>query len=342
MVTGSIPPGSGLSSSAALIVASLLSILKGNSLIPEATSPGNDQAPLVSNADLVQLAREAEGKIGVNSGGMDQSASILAQPGASLYVSFAPQLQVESVNLPSVTVDGKEEKLVMVIANSLATHDLAGGAKKQYNLRVVETLIGARVLGQALGLFDDADNDPANPRRPQLREIVARFGGEPSPASKDGLDLDNSLTTDALESALTSILEKLDSILGSTDAHRAQGHTVEELVTMSGMDPDVFKKTYLDFIEVDTSDQGDRFRIYMRVKHVFSEALKVLQVRRICRDSSTSGDVNKGKSDVETIGRLMDQSHQSCKELYECSNEELDELQQLCKKAGSVGSRLSG
>jgi N-acetylgalactosamine kinase len=38
----------------------------------------------------------------------------------------------------------------------------------------------------------------------------------------------------------------------------------------------------------------------------------------------------------------MDASHKSCKELYECSCKELDELVEAFKSAGAVGARLTG
>ena len=41
---------------------------------------------------------------------------------------------------------------VFVIANSLVVSDKAVSAKAQYNLRVIETLVGARVLTKELGL----------------------------------------------------------------------------------------------------------------------------------------------------------------------------------------------
>ena len=330
MITGSIPPGSGLSSSAALIVASLLSILLGNKLI---SNGSDDQAApsKITNADLVQMAREAEAKIGVNSGGMDQSASVLSRAGQGLYVSFAPELEVENVKLPDVRLeDGSAEPLVMVITNSLTRHDLSRGAEKEYNLRVMETLIGARILGHKLGLLSQEKGDD---ERLQLRTVLGRFGGE----TKDKI-----LSADELEKTISSILTEVDDHLGAP-----QGLLPSELASLMGMSEDE-STTFQSQMKVDTSDQGGRFRVQMRAKHVFEEARRVLAVRRICLESAAAGAGASsssglaGESNVQEIGRLMNESHESCDKLYECSNSELNELVQVCREAGSVGSRLSG
>lgn len=45
---------------------------------------------------------------------------------------------------------------------------------------------------------------------------------------------------------------------------------------------------------------------------------------------------------LEELGKLMNESHASCRDLYDCSSDELEVLTKMCREAGAYGSRLTG
>ena len=76
------------------------------------------------------------------------------------------------------------------------------------------------------------------------------------------------------------------------------------------------------------------FKLKDRALHVYREASRVLLFRQMC---------TKNTADVaERLGEIMNVSHESCARLYECSCPELDELVNVCRAAGAIGSRLTG
>ena len=76
-----------------------------------------------------------------------------------------------------------------------------------------------------------------------------------------------------------------------------------------------------------------QFELKKRATHVYSESLRVVQFKMATENPSVT---------MEELGRLMSESHASCRDLYECSCPELDELAVLCEKSGSYGTRLTG
>lgn len=75
-----------------------------------------------------------------------------------------------------------------------------------------------------------------------------------------------------------------------------------------------------------------QFKLKPRALHVFGEALRT---EIFCKSCETT------QSLVE-LGRLMTESHESLKNLYECSHPELDKLVNICMTYGAFGARLTG
>ncbi|KIJ98167.1 hypothetical protein K443DRAFT_680961 [Laccaria amethystina LaAM-08-1] len=304
LVTGSVPAGSGLSSSAAMVVASTLAFLAVNGKLENAaTASGN---ALLNKGDLVRISMENEKRVGVNSGGMDQAASVMSDPSSALYISFHPELKAEPVRLPPGAV--------FIVANSLVVSDKAVTAKRRYNLRVVETLVAARILARSLGL------DVGEKARVTLRQVVGLSAGE-----KEGEDIG----VVSLMGALKRIQQELDILKPKNQDNEDElGVTMEEMIGLTGLAPDVFYDVYLSWVEIEAT----HFQLYQRAAHVFGEALRVLEFRDACLEVDN----------LSKLGQLMNESHFSCSTLFDCSCPELDQLTHLARTAGAYGSRLTG
>ena len=73
------------------------------------------------------------------------------------------------------------------------------------------------------------------------------------------------------------------------------------------------------------------FLLYQRLQHVLTEWARV----NAAYDSLQNGDMLQ-------LGKLMDASHASCRDLHQISCPELDMLTEISRKAGAIGSRLTG
>uniref|UniRef100_A0A2P2K6T6 Uncharacterized protein MANES_15G001800 n=1 Tax=Rhizophora mucronata TaxID=61149 RepID=A0A2P2K6T6_RHIMU len=121
LIDGTVPTGSGLSSSAAFVCSATIAIMA----IFSVNFP---------KKELAQLTCKCERHIGTQSGGMDQAISVMAKPGFAELIDFNP-IHATDVELP----DGG----TFVIANSLAESQKAVTAATNYNNRVVECRLAA-------------------------------------------------------------------------------------------------------------------------------------------------------------------------------------------------------
>ncbi|KAI0755968.1 GHMP kinase, partial [Irpex lacteus] len=371
LVTGSVPAGSGLSSSAAMVVASTLAFLAVNDKLSpspsssspspsssHSPSPGSPDSPQdgkrLTKGELVEMAVENEKRVGVNSGGMDQAASVTSLPTSALYISFFPSFSVESVPLP-MTNSSSTPRAVFVCANSLVVSDKVVGAKTRYNLRVVETLVSARILARLLSLTSLLSPSSPTNKKFTLRHVLSAYLSVP---------LSQPLTPSELKSGLERLLREVGRLkakvlrgeeefvypenekgweeeeiggVGDEDS----GVTLEEMVAFSGMGEEEFREVYLSWVDVEAT----HFHLYKRTKHVLTEALRVLQVRELCLSTSTSSPpttTTTSPTILTRLGTLLTRSHTSCTTLYACSHPRLDVLTSLALSLGAYGSRLTG
>lgn len=158
---------------------------------------------------------------------MDQAASIISNAASALYITFYPSLNAFPIPLPP--------RSVFVCANSLVVSDKAVTAKRRYNLRVVETLVGARVLARALGV------QVGESEKVTLREVLGRVVGE-----RKGEELD----VDELRKVLERMVKEVEVLKPKGRwSGEELGVTMEEMIELSGLPEAVFRQVYLSWVE---------------------------------------------------------------------------------------------
>jgi len=158
---------------------------------------------------------------------------------------------------------------------------------------------------------------------------MARLIGEPEDAQSEGVEV--------YRKGLERMVKEVECLRpeGKKDGEQL-GVTMETMVEWSGLDKKAFEDVYLSWVEVEAT----HFQLYKRAKHVYEEALHVLQFRDLCLAAASSGTA--GLAVFQQLGELMNASHASCSSMCECSCPELDELTAIARKSGAYGSRVTG
>jgi len=308
LADGTVPSGGGLSSSAAFVCASALAVMKAN---------GVDD---VDKKELVELAIVSERAVGVNSGGMDQSASVFPLQGSALYVSFVPELSAKNVAFPEL-----KSPLTFVIAQSFVAADKHVTAPVCYNLRVVEVSLAALVLSKIFGL-KNVPSDAA-PLGVSLRGFHDTYFQE-----KAGVKNNYAVSKAEFQTQLQDLVQKVDQYLP-----QEEGYTREQLSEILDMSIPDMERKYMTKFPI----RADRFLIRQRALHVFTEAIRVLKFNAML--SSSPGQSAQDNTDfLQALGALMNETQDSCRDLFDNSCPELDELCRLARSAGAYGSRLTG
>lgn len=151
LVRGEVPIGSGLSSSAAIEVASALALLANSSLT-------------MDRVELAKLCRRAENEfVGVRVGIMDQFISCCGHAGHALMLDCR---SLEFRLLPLL------EDVSLVICNTMVKHELGSG---EYNVRRAQCEEGVRILSLSLPnvrALRDVSAEQLEQHRAELSELV--------------------------------------------------------------------------------------------------------------------------------------------------------------------------
>ncbi|SCU78744.1 LADA_0A07294g1_1 [Lachancea dasiensis] len=306
-VCGNVFTGGGLSSSAAFICAVALAVIRANA----------GKSFDVPKQELTQITAKAEHYVGVNNGGMDQAASVCGEVDHALYVEFKPELKATPFRFPQL----RNSEIQFVIANTTVVSNKVETGPVNYNLRVVEVTVAANVLSAKYGVVLQR---VGNLEKGTLREFMDAYYGRYKGATQPW---DGNIEQGIIR--LNEMLKLVDETLTERE-----GYTVQQASNAINCSVQEFTRDYLTNFPV----RFQVLKLYQRAKHVFSEALRVLEALKLMTQGSFTDDAQF----FDAFGQLMNESQKSCKELYECSCPETDEICRIARANGSYGSRLTG
>jgi len=336
-VQGEVPDGAGLSSSSALVVASVLAFTQvfaqlisreegilrlflGNASGSRSAGPlATWDRAIISFANAMPSVKaavcaRAERRVGTLGGAMDQTASLMGREGYALLIKL-PSLAVKCIPLSRNTT--------FVVATSSVMAKKALDAATHYNRRVVECRVAACVLARRLsGHAISAEQDLASSVR--ILRDVERWAPSWAEAGEPAADGSSASTQWMLQQSAAVL--------------RPGGYTLAEAAQEAGV-PDLYslfdseqEAPAFDVLASMEREGGAPLKLRDRATHVFSEAIRVMQFAHLSRQFGAEAQ----------LGRLLSESHASCTGLYECSCPEVDELVSVCTSLGAFGARMTG
>ncbi len=150
VVSSNIPVAAGLSSSAALVIASALAIAETNSLS-------------IETLRLAELMAEAERYVGTRGGGMDQAICLGAKHDSASRIDFSP-LRLTAVPVPRTWR--------FVVAFSLVRARKSGAARDAYNRRTRECRAALEAVTRSLEMAEGIDSYPALMTRVPVTDLL--------------------------------------------------------------------------------------------------------------------------------------------------------------------------
>ncbi|CAH2102914.1 unnamed protein product [Euphydryas editha] len=257
----------------------------------------------LNKIEISSLCANCERYIGTQGGGMDQAIAFLAEKYCAQYISWNP-LTATKVVLP--------EDATFVVAHSLAEVNKA--ATNDYNKRVIECRLAAKILS-------------LDSQRLKTDHTIITL----------------SQVQKLLSKSLEDMVDLVQYRLPKKIYHK------NEVCKMLEITEEDLNEFYL----TPNTRHLNEFKLKQRALHVYGEAIRVEEFRKICAQSmngKTNGSANGvvtfesngDKNDVlNNLGELMSKSHESLKNLYECSHKNLDQLVDISREL-NVYSRLTG
>ena len=273
VVDGRVPLAAGLSSSAALTVSTAMAFMAVNGL---------ELDPI----ETATMVARSEWYVGTRAGGMDQAASILGRRGHALFIEFDP-IRVRAVRMPA--------NAAIVVADSREIADKSGMVRAEYNRRVVECALAARILARALKL--------------------------------DGVTILGGVVRAAPGWNAAELVEKLAAAVPAR-----LGADLKEAADILGVPQAVLEAELLGQGSARIALDANRpLEILKRARHVLSETERVIRAADV---------LEAGR--LDEMGKLMNASHASLADDFECSTARLDTLVECARRGGAFGARLTG
>jgi len=114
-----------------------------------------------------------------------------------------------------------------------------------------------------------------------------------------------------------------------------QSYSRADVAKFLEIDVLALEKAYFSKFDV----EGDVFKLRQRAQHVVEEARRVIAFK----DTLSSNAGNKmNKDHLNYLGDLMNKTQDSCRDVYECSCPEIDDICAITRKNGALGARLTG
>lgn len=262
----------------------------------------------ISKADYAALSAKSERFIGTQGGGMDQAIAFMGEDGKAKLIEFFPSIQCTDVLLPKTATFHISHCGTAV--NKASTH--------QYNTRVLETKLAAAMIA---------------------KQSAASVGGDAALKGLENGKFDLGTVQRALNKKLNEMPTLLktvfqeDKLYNTREIIEALGiNSEDELIKLISGDSTIASQKFSSII----SNPDAKFPLYKRALHVYTEAQRVYQFKDICESGSSE------EEKLARLGELMNDSHTSCRDLFECSCPELDALVELARNNGAKGARLTG
>lgn len=239
---------------------------------------------------------------------MDQAASIFSRRDFLLFTTFFPKFNVQHVPVPP-----SFPEMTFMVAQSFIASNKAVTAPRCYNLRVAECTLAAVVLAKLNSVELPKDSTALGYSLRNFHEEYMRKQGH-------------------LQDPMEYQLETLAHITYE-QLTQEEGYTREEIASILEIDVPALEQRFLSSFPV----EAERFFLRQRASHCFWEAHRVYTFRACLAHASVIDHTR-----INWLGRLINDSQASCRDLYDNSCPEVNSICDIARKSGAIGSRLTG